>query len=252
CNAWSVGTAKLLAGLGAQALGTSSGAFAQALGRADGQVSRDEALAHAGEIVAATPLPVSGDLENGFGPDPDDVVETVKGAAEVGLAGCSIEDTTAPRSPAFARDHAIERVRAGIAAARALPRDFVFVARADGVLAGAYDLAEACARVSAYAEAGADCVFVPLPGDEAALKQVIAAASGTPVNVIAMGPLAALGRAQLAALGVARISLGTALSNVAYRAMIDAATAMLQDGRFDSHPQIGAPKLAALMDPKTD
>lgn len=238
-NAWDAGSARVMAGLGAEAIGTTSAGHAFTLGRADGQVSRDEALAHAADLVAATPLPVSGDLESGYGPTPEDVALTVRGAAEAGLAGCSIEDTDPDAGGSYSREAAIERVRAGVAAARALPRDFVFVARADGVLAGSYDLDEALTRIRDFAEAGADCVYVPLPGDQAALSRVIEAAGSVPVNALAVGPLAALSRAELGALGVARISLGSAIARMTHRTLHDAVSAMLGEGRFDSHPAIG-------------
>ena len=143
-NAWDAGSARLLAALGAQAIGTTSAGFAFTLGLPDGaRISRDQALAHAADLVAATPLPVSGDLENGYAEAPEGVAETIRLAAEAGLAGASIEDTDLPGSGAYWFDLAVERVRAAAAAARALPRDFVLVARADGLMTGAYDVAEA-------------------------------------------------------------------------------------------------------------
>lgn len=246
-NAWDAGSARVLAGLGAEAIGTSSAAHAFTLGRVDGRVSRDEALSHAADLVAATPLPVSGDLENGYGPDPEDVAETVRGAAEAGLAGCSIEDTTAPDGDPFDREHAVERVKAGIAAARALSRDFVFVARADGVMIGAYDLEEALARIRAYAEAGADCVYVPMPGDRAALARVVEAAGGVPVNALAAGPLGALSRQDFAETGIARISLGSSLARMTQRTLIEAAKAMIDDDRFNSHRPASGDLVAELL-----
>ena len=146
-NAWDAGSAKMLTALGAEAIATSSAAHAFTLGRPDmGHVTRDEALAHAAELVAAVTVPVSGDFENGFGEDPDTCAETVRLAYEVGLAGISIEDTALPADTPYERDIAIERIRAASAAARALPGDFVLVARADGVMNGQYDLDEALAR----------------------------------------------------------------------------------------------------------
>jgi 2-methylisocitrate lyase-like PEP mutase family enzyme len=148
-NAWDIGSAKMLAALGAEAIATSSAAHAFTLGRPDmGQVTRDEALAHAQDLVAAVNVPVSGDFENGFGDDPDTCAETVKLAYEAGLAGISIEDTALPDAKPYARDKAIERIRAASAAARALPGDFVLVARADGVMNGQYNLSEAMARLT--------------------------------------------------------------------------------------------------------
>ena len=186
-NAWDAGSARVLAALGAQAIGTTSAGFAFTLGLPDGaRIGRDQALAHAADLVAATPLPVSGDLENGYAEAPDGVAETVRLAAEAGLAGASIEDTALPGTGAYPRALAVERVRAAAAAARALPRDFVLVARADGVLTGAYDLAEALARIEAFAAAGADCVYIPLLPDLAAVRRTCAAVP-VPVNVLTAG-----------------------------------------------------------------
>ena len=231
-NAWDRGSARMLATLGAEALATSSAAHAFTLGRPDGgTVSRDEALAHAADLVAATPLPVSGDFENGFGPAPETCADTVRLAAEAGLAGISIEDTDLPGDGAYGRTHAVDRIRAAVVAARALPRDFVLVARADGVMTGSYGMDEALARVRAFAEAGADCVYVPLPPAPEDLARITAAIS-VPVNALAAGPFARLSRADFARLGVARISLGSALARVTHRAIRDAARAMFGEGSF--------------------
>lgn len=247
-NAWDAGSARMLAALGAQALGTTSAGHAFTLGRPDGgRVSRDESMAHCAALAAATSLPVSGDLENGYGPAPEDVAETVRLAAEAGLAGCSIEDTDLDRGGAYDRALAVERVRAGAAAARALPRDFVFVARADGVLTGAYDLDEALARIAAFDEAGADCLYAPAPGGEAALARVLAA-TAKPVNALAVGAIGALGRARLAEMGVARISLGAALARMTHLTLRDAATAMLAEGRFDTHRLLPGAETDALLE----
>ena len=246
-NAWDAGSARVLAALGAEAIGTTSAGHAFTLGRPDmGRVGRDEALAHAEALVAATPLPVSADLENGYGPAPEDVAETVRLAAEAGLAGCSIEDTDLPGEGVYPREHAIERIRAGAAAARALGRDFVLVARADGVMNGAYDLAEAIARVQAYEQVGADCVYVPVPGDAAALSRVLEAV-GVPVNALAVGPIGRLSRSELAGLGVARISLGSALARMTHRVIVEAARAMFSDGTFDSFPMASGAEIDDLL-----
>lgn len=238
-NVWDAGSAQVMAALGAKALATSSAAHAFTLGRPDGGgVSRDEALAHAQDLVAATPLPVSGDFENGFGEAPETVAETVRLAAEAGLSGCSIEDIALPAQTAYDRALAVERIRAGVAAARSLGRDFVFLARADGVMTGAYDLDEAIARIQAFEAAGADCVYVPVPGDRAALARVLSSV-GAPVNALAVGPLSKLSLAEFGAMGVARVSLGSALARMVHKTLIDAGEAMLVEGRFDSH--LGAP-----------
>lgn len=231
-NAWDRGSARMLAALGAEALATSSAAHAFTLGRADGgTISRDEALAHAADLVAATPLPVSGDFENGFGTAPETCAETVRLAAEAGLAGISIEDTDLPEGSAYDRALAVERIRAAAAAARALPRDFVLVARADGVMTGRYGMEEALARIAAFAAAGADCVYVPFPPAPEDLAR-IAASVKVPVNALAAGPFARLDRADFARMGIARISLGSALARLTHRAIRDAARSILDEGSF--------------------
>ncbi|HBZ43074.1 MAG TPA: isocitrate lyase/phosphoenolpyruvate mutase family protein [Maritimibacter sp.] len=233
-NAWDIGSAKLLAGLGAQAIGTSSAAHAFTLGRPDGgTVSRDEALGHAEDIVRAVAVPVSGDFENGFADAPDEVAETVRLAAEVGLAGISIEDTRFPGQEAYDAELAAERIKAASAAARALPGDFVLVARADGVMNGTYDLNEALRRVRAFDAAGADCLYVPLPGGAEAIRAVCAATT-KPVNALAAGPDTTLTQADFARLGVARISLGSSLARATQRLVVEVAGAMFDAGDFSA------------------
>ena len=232
-NPWDRGSARMMAALGAQALATSSAAHAFTLGRPDmGGVSRSEALAHAADLLGATPLPVSGDFENGFGDAPDVVAETLRLSAEVGLSGISVEDTQmSPGNPAYGFDLAVERVRAGAAAARALRRPFVFCARADGVMNGTYDLAEGIRRLQAYEAAGADLLYLPVPPGRAELARVLAAVT-RPVNALAAGPLKALSVADLAAMGVRRISTGSQIARVTHRAIRDCVGAMLGAGSF--------------------
>lgn len=231
-NAWDVGSARVLAALGAEAIGTSSAAHAFTLGLTDGGVSREQALAHAQELAAAvSPLPVSGDFENGFGDDPGTCAETVRLAAEAGLAGISIEDLRRGGGEAYAFELAVERIRAAAAAARALPRDFVLVARADGVMVGRYGMEEALRRIRAFDEVGADCLYVPFPTDEAALKQVIAATK-KPVNVLIAGPWAQHDRRYYAQLGAGRLSLGSSLARATQKVLLDAGRAVLEAGAF--------------------
>ncbi len=232
-NAWDKGSARMLAALGAEAIATSSAAHAFTLGRPDGGfVTRDEALAHAADLVEAVNVPVSGDFENGFGHDPDTVADTVRLSAEVGLAGISIEDAALPDDRAYEFDLAVDRIRAASAAARALPRDFVLVARADGVMNGHYDIGEALRRIEAFDAAGADCLYVPMPKSWDDLKRVVAATS-KPVNVLVAGPYTKHTRAEFAAIGAARLSLGSALARVTHRAIHDAARSMFDGGDFD-------------------
>lgn len=231
-NAWDAGSAKMLAALGAKAIATSSAAHAFTLGRPDGgTVTRDEALAHAQDLVAAVTVPVSGDFENGFGHAPDYCAETVRLSAEAGLAGISIEDAAFPGDGAYPFEEAVERIRAAASAARALPTDFILVARADGVMNGHYDIEEALRRITAFDEAGADCLYVPLPKTMDDLKRVIAA-TNKPVNVLVAGPYARHSRDLYATMGAARLSLGSALARVTHKAIHDAATAMLDAGDF--------------------
>lgn len=232
-NPWDRGSARMMAALGAKALATSSAAHAFTLGRADlGGVTRDEALAHAQDLVSATPLPVSGDFENGFGDSPDDVAETVRLSAEVGLSGISVEDTQMILgNPAYPFDLAVERIKAGVAAARYLGRPFIFCARADGVMNGSYDLAEGIRRLQAFEAAGADLLYLPVPPGKAELAQVLSAVT-KPVNALAAGPLKALTVSELAAMGVRRISTGSQIARLAHAAIRDATRAMLDQGSF--------------------
>lgn len=222
-----------MAALGAKALATSSAAHAFTLGRPDmGGVSRDEALAHAEDIVSATALPVSGDFENGFADAPEDVAETVRLAAEAGLSGCSIEDTQMiDGNPAYSADLAVERIKAAVAAARALGRPFVLTARADGVMNGAYDLAEGIGRLQAFEAAGAACLYLPVPPGFEQLKTVLASVSA-PLNALAAGPMIEHDQAELAAAGVRRISLGSMPARVTHAALVGAMQNVLGSGDF--------------------
>ena len=232
-NPWDRGTARMMAAMGAVALATSSAAHAFTLGRADmGGVSRDAALAHAADLIGAVGLPVSGDFENGFADDPQGVAQTVRLAGEVGLSGCSIEDTVpVAGAPAYEFGLAVERVRAAVSAARALGRPFVLCARADGVMNGAYGLEEAIKRLQAFEAAGADVLYLPVPPGRAELARVLASVT-RPVNALAAGPLRGLSVAELAAMGVRRISLGSQVARVAHGAIRDAMAAMLGAGSF--------------------
>lgn len=231
-NAWDGGSARMLAALGAEAIGTSSAAHAFTLGRPDmGQISRDEALAHAASLVTATPLPVSGDFENGFGSAPETVAETVRLSAEVGLAGISIEDTDLPGIGAYPFEMAVERITAAVEAARSLPDDFVLLARADGVMNQSYGLAEGIRRLQAFEAAGADALYLPMPADMEAVARICQAVS-LPVNALVAGSFTSVTRREFAEAGVARISLGSSLASATQRVIADAATAMFDLGDF--------------------
>ena len=232
-NPWDAGSARMMAAMGAAALATSSAAHAFTLGRPDmGTVTRDEALEHAAQIIAATDLPVSGDFENGFGDAPEDVAETIRMAGEAGLSGCGIEDTQMVEgNPAYGREAAIDRIAAAVEAARDLGRPFILTARADGVMNGTYDMDEALARVQAFAAAGADCVYIPVLPDVAALDRLMAAV-WVPVNVLAAGAMQRATVAKIAAKGVRRISLGSQVARVTHAAIRDVMAPMLESGDF--------------------
>ena len=231
-NAWDAGSARMLVALGAKAIGTSSAAHAFTLGRPDmGHVTREEALEHVETLAAAVNVPVSADLENGFGPDPETVAETVALASDCGAAGLSIEDTALPGEDAYGADLAVERIRAAVARARALPGDLVVCARADGVMNEAYDMEEALRRILAFEAAGADCVYVPMPPTWEDLKRVCAAVT-CPVNALAAGPYTQHNLSAFAAAGVARVSLGSSLARTVHKTILDAGTAILADGDF--------------------
>ncbi len=233
-NPWDAGTARILAALGFEALATTSAGLAFALGRRDGEgaVSRDETLANAREIVDATALPVSADLENGFGDSPDDAAETIRLAAAAGLVGGSIEDATGDRArPVYDAAQAQERVIAAVAAARALPFPFMLSARAENFLHGRPDLDDTIRRLQSFERAGADVLYAPGLPDLDAVRAVCGAV-GCPVNVLA-GSNPAFTVAALADAGVRRISLGSALNRAALGALVRAAREVMEHGTFD-------------------
>jgi len=233
-NPWDVGTARILAGLGFAALATTSAGLAFALGRRDGEgaVTRDEALAHARTIVEATPLPVSADLENGFGAAPETVAETIRLAAEVGLVGGSIEDASGdPARPVYDLSQAVERVGAAAEAARSLPFPFTLTARAENFLYGRPDLDDTIRRLQAFEAAGADVLYAPGLRDLATIRTVCQAVR-KPVNVIMGLAGAPFSVDDLAAAGVRRISLGSALSRAALGAFLRAAREVRERGTF--------------------
>jgi 2-methylisocitrate lyase-like PEP mutase family enzyme len=227
-NPWDAGSAKVLASLGFAALATTSSGFAATLGRPDGTVSREEALGHAAVIAAATGLPVSADLEKGFADDPDGVAQTVALAAGTGLAGCSIEDSTGRAdSPIFDVGLAAERIAAAVQAAHAGPVALVLTARAENYLHGRADLADTIARLQRYQEAGADVLYAPGLTRKADIKAVVTSVD-LPVNVLALG--SGPNVAELAELGVARISVGGAFAFLALDALATAARELLEAG----------------------
>lgn len=229
-NPWDEGSARLLASLGFRALATTSSGFAATLGRLDGSVTRDEALAHAASIVSATDLPVSADLENGFAEDPGAVGETVSLALETGLAGCSIEDSTGlADAPIHALDLAAERVAAAATAAHAGPVHLVLTARAENYLHGRPYLADTIARLRAYQRAGADVLYAPGVSRLEDIRELVDAVD-LPVNVLALAGAPTVG--ELAGAGVSRISVGGAFAFAALGAVVEAAEELKLEGTY--------------------
>ena len=243
-NAWDAGSARILAGLGFQALATSSGAAAGVLGRRDGKLTREEALAQIRAIAAATDLPLSGDLEKGFGDAPAAAAETIRLAADAGLVGGSIEDATGDKDkPLYDIGHATERVAAAAEAARKLGFGFVLTARSENFLRGRPDLDDTIKRLQAFEKAGADVLMAPGLPDLAAVRAVCAAVS-KPVNFMAGIKGKSFSVAELEAAGVRRISLATSLYRAAMSGLIDAAREVKDKGSFGYLERtIGTPDL---------
>jgi len=229
-NPWDLGSAKLLASLGFKALATTSSGFAASLGRNDGSVSREEALVHAAVIVAATDLPVSADLENGYAFEPTAVEETIRLGIEVGLAGGSVEDFTGQEDdPIYGHQVAAERVAAAAQAAHEGPVRFVLTARAENYLHGRPDLADTIARLQAYQEAGADVLYAPGLRDIGDIRRLVREVD-RPVNVLAIGGAPTV--SELAEAGVSRISVGGSFAFAALGALVDAATELRDHGTY--------------------
>ena len=247
-NPWDAGSARILAALGFPALATSSGASAGVLGRRDGRVTRDEALAHARAIVEATDLPVSADLEKGFGDAPAAAAETIRLAAGVGLVGGSIEDATGDKArPLYDIGHATERVAAAVQAARALPFPFTLTARAENFLRGNPDLDDTIRRLQAFERAGADVLFAPGLPDLASVRAVCAAVS-KPFNFMAGIKGKSFTVAELEAAGVRRISVATSLYRAAMSGLLAAAREVKDQGTFGYLDRsLATPELNAFM-----
>src|SRR5215471_2185307 len=233
-NPWDAGSARILAGLGFPALATSSGASAGIYGRRDGDITRDQALAHARAIVAATDLPVSADLESGFGGGPEEVAETYRQAAAAGLVGATLEDATPGRSkdkPLFDIGEATERVAAAVEATRKLGFPFILTARAEGFLRGNTNVNDAIKRLQAYEAAGADVLMAPGLPDLASV-QLVCAAISKPFNFMVGIPSKSFSVAELEAAGVRRISLATSLYRAAMGGLVLAAREVKDKGTF--------------------
>lgn len=235
-NPWDIGTARMLAHLGFEALATTSMGFAFSIGKCDTAVGREQAIAHVGTIASATPLPVSADLENGFGDAPEDAAQTIRMAASAGAAGGSIEDS---RNNASGRDanpiyeiaHAADRIRAAAEAAHGLSFPFTLTARAENYLHGRPDLRDTIARLQAYQEAGADVLYAPGLSNKEEIAKVVRSVD-RPVNVVMGLQGVQLGLADLSGMGVKRVSVGSALTRVAFGAFMQAAREMREGGTF--------------------
>ena len=231
-NPWDAGSARILAGLGYPALATSSGASAGVLGRRDGKVTREEALAHARAIVEAVDVPVSADLEKGFGDRPEDAAETIRRAGEVGLVGGSIEDATGDKDrPLYDFEHAVERVAAAVQAARKHSFPFTLTARAEGFLRGKPDLDDVIRRLQAFEQAGADVLMAPGLPDLAAVRAACAALK-KPFNFMAGIKGKSFSVAELEAAGARRISVATSFYRAAMSGLVEAAREAKERGSF--------------------
>ena len=241
-NPWDVGTARLLAHLGFEALATTSMGYAFSLGRLDNSLNCDETLTNASAIASATPLPVSADLENGFGDAPEVVAETISLAAQAGVVGGSIEDATGrAEQPIYEIEEAIDRVRAAVAAARYLSFPFTLTARAENYLHGRPDLKDTIKRLQAYQEAGADVLYAP----GLATKEDIAAVVSSvdrPVNALMGLQGVRLSLDELSAIGVKRVSVGSTLCRTALAAFLSAAKEMREHGTFTFAAEAASPK----------
>ena len=234
-NPWDAGSAKMLESLGFEAIATTSAGLAFSLGKPDGQaiVSRDETLTNAQAILQAINLPVSADLENGFGDNPATCAETILLAAKTGLCGGSIEDATGRSDdPIYPFELSVRRVQAAVKAARSLPIPFTLTARAENLIHGRPDLDDTIRRLQAYAEAGADVLFAPGLTTEEEVRTVVRAVSPKPVNVVMGLNKAAFSLKDLAALGVRRVSLGSSLARAAYGSFLNAAQEIHRQGTF--------------------
>jgi len=234
-NAWDAGSAKILESLGFEALATTSAGLAFSLGKPDGDnfITREVTLSNAESIVSVTKLPVSADLENGYGDDPEDCAKTILLAAQTGLAGGSIEDATRdPNNPIYTFEHAVERVKAAVSAARSLPYPFTLTARTENLIHGRPDLKDTIRRLEAFADAGADVLFAPGLKTCEEIEVVVKAVAPRPVNVIMGIANTNFSLNMLAEIGVKRVSVGSGFIRAAYGAVFRASEEILQKGTF--------------------
>lgn len=231
-NPWDSGTARLLADMGFEALASTSAGYAYTLGRADYEVSRTQMMRHLADLAAATDLPVSGDLENGYGDAPEAAAETIRLAADAGLVGGSIEDATnRPEAPLYPIDAATDRVRAAVEAARDLRFPFTLTARAENFMVGVGDLGDTIRRLQAYQEAGADVLYAPALKEREQIATVLREVD-RPLNVVMGLKGVDLTLADLTELGVKRVSIGSGFARAAMGAFLDAAREVWEQGTF--------------------
>jgi 2-methylisocitrate lyase-like PEP mutase family enzyme len=231
-NPWDVGSARFLQGLGFKALATTSSGFAWSQGRPDNAVTRDAVLAHLRTIVSATDVPVNADYESGFAADPTGVEESVRLAVETGVAGLSIEDSTGDAThPLYEIGVAVDRIRAARKSIDRAGGDTLLVGRAECFLVGRLDLGETIARLKAYAEAGADCLYAPGLQTRDQIAAAVAAVAPKPFNLL-VGSASELTLADIAALGVRRVSVGGALARSAWGGFMRAAKLIAEEGKF--------------------
>jgi 2-methylisocitrate lyase-like PEP mutase family enzyme len=249
-NPWDVGTARILARLGFEALATTSAGYAFSAGKRDRAIARDAMLAHVAAMVNASDLPVSADLEDGYAADAAGIAETFMQVASAGAVGASIEDATNdPHQPLHDAHRAAERVRAAAEAVHALPFPFTLTARAENFLVGRNDLKDTIARLQMYQDAGADVLYAPGLVDSDDIATVVRAVD-RPVNVVMGLGRSRLSRWSLAALGVKRVSVGSALCRAAFGAFIRAAREMREDGTFGfAQEAVGYAEISAMFDP---
>lgn len=247
-NPWDLGTARLLEHLGFEALATTSAGYAFSAGHRDNRIQREEMMAHVSSIAAATDLPVSADLENGFGDSPESVAETICLAAIAGLVGCSIEDMRADRT-IYDLEHAVDRLRAAAETSKSLSFPFTLTARAENYLVGNPDLKDTIERLQAYQTAGADVLYAPGLTSKEEIATVVKSVD-RPVNVVMglQGPQ--LSVAELSAVGVRRVSVGSALCRVAFGAFLRAAQEMREHGTFNfAAAAISFKDISAMFEP---
>jgi len=239
-NPWDTGSARYLEGLGFKALATTSSGFAWSRGQADGALSRAQVLDHLRELVAATDLPVNADFENGFAADAQDVAESVRLAIETGVAGLSIEDSTGNAAdPLFPIEVAAERMRAARQAIDASGADVLLIGRAENFFAGRPDLDDAIARLKAYSDAGADCLYAPGIKTREQIAAVVAAVAPKPVNLL-VGGTSELSMVDISELGVRRASVGGGMARAAWGGFMRAARTLADEGRFDGFADAAA------------